>query len=112
MSETLEVLTLEGTVRLKENIVNILLPKYIEGFTIAPSQWETNTYTFTCSAIKKNSIIDIYYAESSREYVESLNVEYGRGDGYIKIIASSTPTENIEISSIVITNPFEYYTES
>ena len=109
---SMEVLTLEGTVRLKENIVNILLPKYINGFTIAPAQWVTNTYTFNCSAIKENSIVDIYYADGNRDYVESLNIEYEKGIGYIKIISGSKPEKNVEISSIVITNPFEYYVES
>lgn len=109
---SMEVLTLEGTVRLKDNIVNNLLPKYVEGFTITPTQWTANTYTFECSAIKSNSIIDIYYSDEDRSYVEDLNIEYEKGDGYIKIIAGNKPVNNIDINSIVITNPFVYYTES
>ena len=109
---SMQVLTLEGTVRLKDNIVNNLLPKYINGFTITSDQWTDLTYTFECDAIKSNSIIDIYYNDADRSYVEDLNIEYERGSGYIKIIAGKKPANNIKVDSIVITNPFVYYTES
>ena len=109
---SMEVLTLEGTVRLKENIVNILLPKYIRGFSIAINEWVNNAYTLNCSAIKSNSIIHVYYTESQKKYIETLNVEYQYGDGFLKILVGEIPNQKIEIDSIVIENPYMYYTES
>ena len=109
---SMEVLTLEGTVRLKENIVNILLPKYIRGFSISINEWTDNAYTLNCSAIKSSSIIHVYYNDSQKEYIESLNVEYQYGDGFLKILVGSVPDKKIQIDSIAIENPFVYYTES
>lgn len=101
----LEVISLKGAGCFKDMIIEQLLPKYIKGFSITPNQWINNTYTAYCPDIKSDSIICIYYNESNREYVESLNTEKESGDGYFKIKAGVVPTKNVVIDYITIENP-------
>ncbi len=86
--------------------------QYINSFTIATGNWSNKTYTIKCSAIKANSIIQVYYAESQKTYLTSLDIEYTCGAGYLTLTANQTPTQAITVDSIVIQNPSVYSTKS
>jgi len=102
-------LNLDGLARLKENICN-LLPVYINNITISSSDWVNKRIILHCPVIKVDSIINIYYSESSKALVESLNLSYTQGDTFIQIIAENDVLADIYIDVIEIINPKSYLT--
>ncbi len=102
-------LDLNGLAIFKENIGN-MFPVYIKNITLYSSDWLDNKITLNCSLIKSNSIINIYYSEISKVYVESFNLSYIQGDGFIQISAENEVLSDLYIEVIEIINPVSYIT--
>lgn len=92
---------LEALDRFKENVYG-LLPKYINGLVIHLSDWNNNEFTINCSSIGPNSIVNIYYAEATKIFVESYNLTYTLGDGFVKITTDTEIVSDLVIDVIEI----------
>ena len=72
-----------------------------KGYTI-PST--STTYEIGSSLIDKNSIIDIYYSEESKDIVISAVPSYAQTNGILTINFQSETTDNIIISGVRVVN--------
>lgn len=100
----IKIIDLAAAERMKYNIDN-MFPIYINKFVISVNDWSDKKYTLRNASIKENSIINIYFNESSKDYVQSLSLSYSQGIGYIEFISTINPTSDLTVDVIEIVNP-------
>lgn len=67
----------------------------------------STTVTIKNSNIKKSSLIDIYYAENSKETVANAGATYSQAAGSLTITFKSALEDDISIAAIRIVNPVD-----
>ena len=78
----------------------------LSNITISVSDWVDKVVYIKNDKITENSIIDIYYNNSSLLSVYDLEILYTQGEGYLCLTSTYIPTENILIDAIMIENYF------
>lgn len=81
----------------------------LSDITIKTTDWVDKVVYIKNDKITENSVIDIYYNNSSLLSVYDLEIFYTQGVGYLCLTATYIPTEDIIIDAIAIEN---YFNES
>ena len=78
----------------------------LANITIKTSDWVNKAVYIKSDKIFEDSIIDIYYNNSSLLSVYDLEIVYMQGEGYLCLTSTYIPTEDILIDAIMIENYF------
>lgn len=76
----------------------------LSNISIGPSAWSNKTYTITSDKITANSIIDIYYASSSKTIMSDAEPSYTVSAGKVVITVVTVPTSTVVIDCVKVVN--------
>ena len=76
----------------------------LNNISIAPSAWSNKTYTISSDKITTNSIIDIYYASTSKSVMSDAEPSYTISAGKVVISVVTVPTSTVVIDCVKVVN--------
>lgn len=99
-----DVSQLQSDVTNLETSYDALIPvSIISGFSIATSEWKSNQYTISNSAIKSaDTICDVYVANASLEVFEKAKITGVCSAGKLTLTCEKVPTAAIQIDCIKV----------
>lgn len=102
-SHTHEVILQEITDAVNDS-KSLFLRYKIPSITILKDDWQNKKIYIKNNNITSDSIIDIYYSNSSLDLVDEFSIHYSQGNGYICLTSDFTAYDSIIIDAIMIEN--------